>query len=127
MLIATHKKSPFPIIEFNLSDVNAYCDTVVQVSERMGLSAKLEHIRYFVSSDLDHNHSDNLIVPESCRAVYAYLRENRFACCGKQHTLPNVTTKKQKFIFHASGAVQEFIFNASRIITDRRHKSRKAI
>ena len=127
LLIETHKNSSFPIIEFNLSDVNTYCDTVVQVSERMGLSAKTEHIRYFVSSDLDHNHSDDLIVPESCREVYAYLRENRFDCCRKLKTLPNASTKKQKAISHAMGAVQEFIFNASRIITDRSHKSRKAI
>lgn len=127
LLIKAHKEKPFPIIEFNLSDVNAYCDTVVQVSHQMGLCAKKVHIRYFVSADLDHNHCEDLTIPESCRSVYAYLRDNRFQCCRKSQTLPNVLTKKQTILFYAMGAVQEFFFNASRIITNKSHIPRKVI
>jgi hypothetical protein len=78
ILIQRHQVEPFPIIEFDLSDVEAYCRGVAALAQALDLSPKLSHLRYFVSRDLDHHPVADFPVPEECCQAYAYLRDHRF-------------------------------------------------
>jgi hypothetical protein len=77
-LIRWHKVYHYPIIEFDLSDAEAYIRTVATVAIEMGLHPDMEQLRTFVSSALDHYQALEYPVPEPCQDAYAYLRQHRY-------------------------------------------------
>lgn len=81
-LVRFHQASPFPLVEFDLADTDAYCRTVWMMASTLGLSPSMAHLRHFVSRDLEHYSVRESIVPSECYQVYAYLQE---------HALPSVT------------------------------------
>jgi hypothetical protein len=76
-LIRWHKLHPFPIVEFDLSDTEAYCRTVAAVAVALGLEPDMARLREFVSPGLDHAPSTDQQMPASCRETYAYLLNHR--------------------------------------------------
>lgn len=73
-LLRLHDARPFPIVEFDLSRPERYCSTVVDVARRIGLEPDVARLVEFVSRDLDHSAVEELVVPESCRAMVDELR-----------------------------------------------------
>jgi hypothetical protein len=77
-LIRWHKVYHYPIIEFDLTDAEAYIRTVATTAIEMGLHPDMEQLRTFVSSALDHYQVLEYAVPEACQDAYAYLRQHRY-------------------------------------------------
>jgi hypothetical protein len=77
-LIRWHEVYHFPLIEFDLSDAEAYVRTVATMAIEMGLHPAMERLRTFVSSPLDHHQALEYPVPEACQEAYAYLRQHRY-------------------------------------------------
>lgn len=78
MLIRWHQAKAFPIVEYNLSDVEVYCGAVAALALELGLTPNLSQLRRFVSLELEHHRFADAPVPPSCREVYAYLQQHRF-------------------------------------------------
>ncbi len=76
-LITLHNKFQFPLIRFDLSDKDLYCQLVGRCAEQLGLDPDLEQIGDFVSLELQHHPGEHLPVPEKCQELYAYLEEHR--------------------------------------------------
>jgi len=76
-LVYLHKLHQFPIIEFDLSNPETYCYKVASLAVDFGLKPGIKEIREFVSESLDHSkNTENDKIPEDCRQIYQYLREN---------------------------------------------------
>ncbi len=78
ILIQRHQAKPFPILEFNLSDIENYCHTLTALAFELGLSPRLSQLRHFVNRELDHHPTVNVPVPPACQEAYMYLRSHRF-------------------------------------------------
>ncbi len=77
-LVRLHRREAFPLVEFELSDVDRYVETVAAAAIALGLSPDLVAIREFVSQELDHDVGSTRAVPETCREIYDYLVAHRF-------------------------------------------------
>ena len=77
-LVRWHKAYGFPLIEFDLSDPEAYCKNVASVALTWGLSPDMTLLRQFVAPELDHSKSLAGPVPVRLQEVYEYLRQNRY-------------------------------------------------
>lgn len=77
-LIRWHRAHPFPIIEFDLSDAQAYCKTVAVLALTLGLSPDMEQLHQFVRPRLDHHASTKEPVPPLCQEAYSYLQQHRY-------------------------------------------------
>jgi hypothetical protein len=73
-LIRLHKRCGFPIVKFDLADVEAYYQTVAAVAVTLGLAPDMAQLREFVSPKLDHHRSPDGPVPTICQEAYAYLQ-----------------------------------------------------
>lgn len=113
-LIRRHQAKPFPIVEFDLSDIKAYCCTVAALAVELGLSPKLSQLRRFVSRELDHHPSADVAVPPACREAYAYLQDHRLRP-GDSDLFPPLGSRLFDMArTELSCAVQEAIFLARR-------------
>ncbi len=74
LLIRHHQADPFPLIEFDLTNVETYCRTIAALAVELGLRPKLSRIRRFVSPELEHHHCTGLPVPPF-RSVLTYVRQ----------------------------------------------------
>ena len=78
-LIALHRARPFPIVEFDLSDREAYGKTVAALSAELGLRPDEKRILAVVGPNLSLDGDlAGKPVPEECAAAYEYLREHRY-------------------------------------------------
>lgn len=77
-LIEMHRRWKFPLLEFSLTDLEAYCASVAGVAVRLGINPRLDQIRRFVSQKLDHGEPSVQPVPTECRGAYEYLMDNRY-------------------------------------------------
>lgn len=77
-LVRWHKTYGFPLIEFDLSDPEAYCKNVASVALAWGLSPDMTLLREFVAPELDHSRSLAEPIPLRLQEVYGYLRQNRY-------------------------------------------------
>ena len=77
-LVRWHREYQFPIVEYDLSDGEAFCRTIAALAMELGLGPDIARLREFVSSDLDHNRSSEEPVPEICQEIYTYLRYHRY-------------------------------------------------
>lgn len=82
-LIQHHQITPFPIVEFDLSDVGYYCRTILAIAQQLGLSPNRSKLRRFVSHKLEHHRFVDAQVPQNCLEVYTYLRNHRFQATNK--------------------------------------------
>ena len=78
-LIQWHQRYRFPIIEFDLTDVDAYRRTVADLASALGLTPNMAPLREFVTAELDHHTQADVPVPGVCQEAYAYLKHHSFA------------------------------------------------
>lgn len=77
-LIRWHKRYHFPIISFDLSNVELYCQAVVAVATTLGLEPDTAQLREFIAPELDHAPPIDEVVPAICQEAYAYLQRHRY-------------------------------------------------
>ena len=77
-LVRLHKEHQFPLVEFDLSHVSTYCDTVSALALALGLDPDLHAIKEFVSAELDHSSVSEGSIPPLCKETYSYLRHNAY-------------------------------------------------
>jgi hypothetical protein len=77
-LIRWHRIHHFPLIEFNLSDIEAYRKTIVSLAITLGLKPDIPQLTEFISPELVHYCSPGSSIPDSCREMYAYLQQHHY-------------------------------------------------
>ena len=77
-LVRLHQVYRLPIIEYDLSDAQAYCQAVADLAAALGLEPNMAHLTEFVSAKLEHNRFSKAPVPAMCQEVYAYLQHHRY-------------------------------------------------
>jgi hypothetical protein len=77
-LVRLHQVYRLPLIEFDLLDAQAYCQTVADLATALELEPNMAHLSEFVSAKLDHNRFLKLPVPAMCQEIYAYLQHHRY-------------------------------------------------
>ena len=77
-LVRLHQVYCLPIIEYDLSNAQAYCQTVTDLATVLGLEPNMARLTEFVSAELEHNRFSESPVPAMCREVYAYLQHHRY-------------------------------------------------
>jgi hypothetical protein len=75
-LVELHSCRPFPLLEFDLSDPEAYLASLAVMASALGLQPDLPRLREFVSAELEHQNTASLPAPPACQPIYAYLREH---------------------------------------------------
>ncbi len=75
-LVDRHSLSPFPLVEYDLSDPVAYCRRVAALARTLGLNPSLAHLRWFAAPELQHEQAAARDVDPSCRELWEYLRAN---------------------------------------------------
>lgn len=91
-LVRWHKMYHFPIIEFDLSRVNRYLETIVSFATTLRLSPNLSQLYEFITPNLDHNCATGKPVPESCQEMYAYLKHHCYRAISG-NSVPNCAVK----------------------------------
>ena len=118
-----HRKAPFPLVEFDLADVVAFVQNVSAVARLQGLRPSTPHLRRFVATELEHCRPGDLVVPETCREVFEYLRSHRLVAetpsDGPRH-LPLALER-------GVGAVREATYRAGRALDGILGRGRRAI
>ena len=76
-LIDWYKKHRFPLIEFDLSDIEAYCRNTISLAIMLGLKPDIHELHKFIDAELEHNHPQGKITSDSCREMYTYLKQHR--------------------------------------------------
>ena len=77
-LIRWHKRFQFPIIEFNLADVEAYRSTIAALAKALRLRPDMVQLKDFIEAGLDHYAILDDPIPDICHEVYAYLQTHRY-------------------------------------------------
>ena len=77
-LVRLHQVYRLPIIEYDLSNARAYCQTVASLAAALGLDSNMARLTEFVSAKLEHNRFSQSPVPAMCQEIYAYLRRHRY-------------------------------------------------
>jgi hypothetical protein len=77
-LVRLHQAYRLPIIEYDLSNAQAYCQTVTDLAAELGLESNVARLTEFVSAKLEHNQSSEALVPAMCQEIYAYLQQHRY-------------------------------------------------
>ncbi len=78
-LVRHHQARPFPLVEYDLTDVDRYCRSIVQVASQLNLQPRRSRIRRFVSESLSHHRAPQTDIPADCRELYDYLKSNAVA------------------------------------------------
>ena len=77
-LVDLHQRFGLPIIEFDLTDTEKYCQSVAALAIALGLKPDMVVLNEFVSSKLDHSELGDTAVPEKCRELYDYLKNAQY-------------------------------------------------
>ncbi len=77
-LIALHRTRPFPLVEFDLSDGEAYAKTIATLAAELGVRPDAKRILAAVEPNLGVNQDLGEPVPQGCADTYDYLREHRY-------------------------------------------------
>lgn len=77
-LVQWHKQYHFPLIEFDLSQIEKYQRSVTSCVKALGLQPNLSLLDEFITPNLDHNCATGDIIPEQCRKIYTYLTCNSY-------------------------------------------------
>ncbi len=100
-LMERHKQNPFPLLAFDLTDIDQYCNTLATLAIEFGLKPRQTHLYHFISQKLDH-YPNKTVVPFACREIYNYLEFHRIQA---SESWPQ-PKRFQKLL----GAVQEITF-----------------
>lgn len=73
-LVERHRRRPFPLVEFDLGDVERYLRCVLHAAWLLGLHPDPEALGGFVTPEMDAAPAGDAPVPESCRPLHDYLR-----------------------------------------------------
>jgi len=76
LLIAEHKNCSFPLIHFDLSDIEVYKKTLMFICQELQLRYSPLKLYFFIDKRLDHYSNKTLMVPDSCKDQYNYLLKN---------------------------------------------------
>ena len=77
-LVSLHRRFGFPLIEFDLSDHDAYCAVVCAVAAEFGLVPRVSAIRAVVENAAPRSSgAPGPPVPAECAEVFEYLRDHR--------------------------------------------------
>ena len=77
-LVRLHQIYDLPIIEYDLSDIQAYRSAVNHLAATLGLESDLDRPLEFVNASLEHNRAQQSPVPAMCQEIYAYLQQHRY-------------------------------------------------
>jgi hypothetical protein len=75
-LVRLHQIYHFPLVEYDLADIDTYCRTVADLATTLGLDPDMSRLRAFVSADLEHHRVSQSPVPAICREIYDYLQQH---------------------------------------------------
>lgn len=73
-LVRRHRANPFPLVEFNLADLDTYLESVSSLAAHLGLTPDLPALKDFIAAELDHEGISEIPAPEQCQELYAYLQ-----------------------------------------------------
>ncbi len=77
-LVRLHKVHRFPLIEFELSDREAFAQTVAAVAAELGLEPRFHGLKRIVDARARESEvAPDVPVPEECKEIYDYLRIHR--------------------------------------------------
>lgn len=85
-LVKLHKLYQFPLIEFDLSDVKTYYETIVSLAINLDLYPLLAELRNFIDKSLDNYKNIKYPIPEICQDTYKYLQENSYKPDSSNHS-----------------------------------------
>jgi len=77
-LVRLHQVYRLPIIEYDLSNAQTYCQTVANLAVALGLEPDMGRLLKFVSAGLEHNRAQQSPAPAMCQEIYAYLQQHRY-------------------------------------------------
>ena len=77
ILVEEHKKKPFPLIHFDLSNSKKYRNIIIKTAKYFGLKPNGIKLWFFITKKLEHNKKNKVKVPESCNELYQYLLQNQ--------------------------------------------------
>jgi hypothetical protein len=77
-LVRLHQVYRLPIVKYDLSNAQAYCQTVSDLAAALGLEPNIARLTKFVSPKLEHNRLSKSPVPAMCQEIYAYLEHHRY-------------------------------------------------
>ncbi|MBS1774024.1 MAG: hypothetical protein JST82_14290 [Bacteroidetes bacterium] len=78
ILVESHKKKPFPIVHFDLSEKDKYINDIQHIASYFGLNPKKWKLRLFISKKLQHHKYSIDDIPENCEYLYKYLLANQY-------------------------------------------------
>jgi hypothetical protein len=77
-LVQLHQVYRLPLVEYDLADAQAYCQTVAGLATALGLEPDIARLTGFVSPRLEHNRLLKSPVPAMCQEIYAYLQRHSY-------------------------------------------------
>ncbi|MGK0420582.1 MAG: hypothetical protein ACJAT9_000240 [Polaribacter sp.] len=78
VMIEEHKKQPFPIIHYDLSNKKIYVDKIITLANLFGLKPQKRKLNWFVSEKLEHHQTYDYELPKHCKKAYDYLLKHSF-------------------------------------------------
>jgi hypothetical protein len=78
-LLGLHTIYNFPVVEYDLSNYEEYCESVARFAAWIGLTTNTQAIRQFVSSELMNVRPPPDEIPAQCRELYFILKRIRFS------------------------------------------------
>jgi hypothetical protein len=74
-LIERHRRAPFPLIAYDLSQPDRYRRAIAEIAGELGLRVPRWRLRRFVTRRLDH-HPAATEIPAACAEAYRYLLDH---------------------------------------------------
>ena len=73
-ILRLHSLYQFPLIEYDLSDYESYCEKIATIAKSIGLTQNRKSIQAFVSQDLQSFRPSSVEIPGSVRDIYFTLK-----------------------------------------------------
>jgi len=109
-LLKLHRAYNFPIVEYDLSNYDEYCENIGNLAAEIGLNKNIDGIRRFVISTLQTARPASNEVPDQCRELYSNLKRIRYFKVPTENEWARPVTNvpgDKKFVFicglHKSG------------------------
>lgn len=77
-LIARHRQQPFPLLAFDLRDLDGYKQQILEIAFDWGLQPDPAALNLFVTAALDSGADHDAPVPDACADAWAYLQGHAF-------------------------------------------------
>lgn len=73
-LVRHHRKSAFPLIEYDLINSTRYVSAVCGAARSVGLSARPGKVREFMAPALQHHQVQTQYISDECKSLYEYMK-----------------------------------------------------